>query len=136
VRRWPLVLAFAGVAVVLLVVARGAGQPAPPGPTPSTAVPGSPAPSGSGSGSLASVASPVEGIVVRIVATGLNEVQGFSILTLDGETIDFRMGPLVNAEQFPPGHLSEHQATSDPVRVYFEIDGGERVARRIDDVGG
>jgi hypothetical protein len=45
------------------------------------------------------------------------------------------MGPLENGAAFPPGHLAEHQATAEPVRVSFRLEDGARVAYRIDDVG-
>jgi hypothetical protein len=75
----------------------------------------------------------VEGVVIGVASTGLTEVQGFTIRTAGGETIDFRLGRLENATEFPPGHLAEHQATSTPIRVTFRIEGSERVAYRIED---
>lgn len=79
--------------------------------------------------------SPVEGVVVDVRSTGLTQVQGFSIRTNAGETIDFRLGRLENAAEFPPAHLSEHRATSQPVRVYFRLEAGDRVAYRVEDAG-
>jgi hypothetical protein len=123
------------VLVACALVAASCG-PGTSSPTSSATPTGAASPAGSASsGSLESPASPVEGIVVRVVASGLNDVQGFTIRMASGETVDFRMGQLINAAEFPPSHLSEHQATSEPVRVWFEIDTGERVAVRIDDAG-
>ena len=79
--------------------------------------------------------STVEGVVIGVMSTGLTEVQGFTIRTAGGETLDFRLGRLENATEFPPGHLTEHQATSAPVRVTFRLEGDERVAYRIEDAG-
>jgi hypothetical protein len=73
------------------------------------------------------------GIVISVEATGLTAVQGFSIRTTDGRTIDFRIGQLETASSFPPGHLAVHKVSLMPVRVTFvERDGG-RVAVGIED---
>jgi len=122
--------------VALLLIAAGCGPVASSAPAASTVASASPSTAASSPVSLESPASPVEGIVVRVVSSGLDDVQGFTIRTSAGEMVDFRMGELVNGAEFPPGHLAEHQATSEPVRVYFEVDGGERVAVRIDDASG
>jgi hypothetical protein len=73
------------------------------------------------------------GIVVGVQATGLTLVQGFSIRTADGRTVDFRVGKLENGAAFPPGHLAEHRVSLVPVRVtYVDQDGGH-VAIRLED---
>jgi hypothetical protein len=79
--------------------------------------------------------SPAEGVVVGVTSTGLTEVQGFSIRTRTGERLDFRLGRLENAAEFPPAHLVEHQASAVPVRVFFRLEGEDRVAYRIEDAG-
>ena len=73
------------------------------------------------------------GVVVAVEATSLSNVEGFSIRTTDGRTVDFRIGRLENAATFPPGHLAEHQATSSPVLVYFRVENGDRVVYRLED---
>ena len=73
------------------------------------------------------------GIVVAVRATSLTAVQGFSIRTADGRTVDFRVGALENASTFPPGHLAEHKVTLIPVRVTYVEEGGEPVAVRLED---
>jgi hypothetical protein len=73
------------------------------------------------------------GIVVAVQATGLTDVQGFSIRTADGRTVDFRITTLENAATFPPGHLAEHRVSLAPVRVTFVQDGGTNRAVRIED---
>lgn len=75
------------------------------------------------------------GIVVEVQATGITNVQGFSIRTPDGRTIDFRIraGALETARDFPPGHLAEHRATLEPVRVTFIRASGANQAVRIED---
>jgi hypothetical protein len=74
------------------------------------------------------------GIVVAVQATSLSNVQGFSIRTTDGRTVDFRMGTIEDATQFPPGHLAEHKVSLVPVRVTY-VDGtdSDRVAVRLED---
>ena len=73
------------------------------------------------------------GIVVAVEATSLSNVQGFSIRTTDGRTVDLRMGQIENATAFPPGHLAEHKVSLVPVRVtYIDEDGGP-VAVRLED---
>jgi hypothetical protein len=70
------------------------------------------------------------GIVVAVQATSLSAVQGFSIRTGDGRTVDFRIVSLENASTFPPGHLAEHKVSLVPVRVtYVDRDGGHEAVR-------
>ena len=73
------------------------------------------------------------GIVVAVQATSLSAVQGFSIRTTDGQTVDFRIGALENASVFPPGHLAEHKVSLVPVQVTWVERDGSRVAVRIED---
>jgi hypothetical protein len=77
---------------------------------------------------------PVDGVVVEVRATGLTEVQGFTLRpTTGGANLVFTLGPLENATQFPPGHLKEHEATGTPVRVYYTSSNGQLVAYRLED---
>lgn len=73
------------------------------------------------------------GVVVAVDAAGLTDVRGFSLRTGDGRTIDFRIGRLENAAEFPPAHLSVHLADAYSVRVTYEMDGAQRVAVRLED---
>lgn len=73
------------------------------------------------------------GVVVAVEAEGLTDIRGFSLRTGDGRTIDFRVGRLENAAEFPPAHLSVHLADAFPVRVTYEMDGAQRVAVRLED---
>jgi hypothetical protein len=73
------------------------------------------------------------GIVVSVNATSLTSVQGFSIRTSDGRTIDFRLGALENAAAFPPGHLAEHKVSLVPVQVtYVDRDGSHVAVALVD----
>lgn len=78
----------------------------------------------------------VEGVIVAVDSAGLADVRGFTLRRVGGETIEFRLGELENANEFPPGHLAEHQATAEPVRVFYRSEGGERFAVRLEDAGG
>ncbi len=78
-------------------------------------------------------ASPVEGIIVAVDASSLSDVRGFTLLTRAGQRIVFTLGVLENPTEFPPGHLTEHQATSEPVRVFFRVDAGVPVVYRLAD---
>jgi uncharacterized protein (DUF58 family) len=73
------------------------------------------------------------GVVVAVQATSLTNVQGFSIRTQDGRTVDFRLGPVDNANQFPPGHLAEHKVSVVPVRVTYIEESGALVAVHLED---
>jgi hypothetical protein len=73
------------------------------------------------------------GIVVAVEATGLSSVQGFSIRTADGRTVDFRVGAIENATTFPPGHLAAHKVSLVPIRVTYVDQSGAMVAVRLDD---
>ena len=79
------------------------------------------------------VTSPVEGVVVAVDVVSLTEVRGFTLRVAGGFAFTFAMGDLENPTEFPPGHLSEHQATSTPVRAWFRLEGGSRVVYRLED---
>ena len=73
------------------------------------------------------------GIVVSVEATSLSAVQGFSIRTTDGRTVDFKIVAIENAATFPPGHLAEHKVSLVPVRVTYVDRNGHHEAVRIED---
>lgn len=73
------------------------------------------------------------GVVIAVDARGLADVRGFTLRTDDARTVSFRIDALDNAAEFPPGHLVEHQATSQRVRVWYRTDGPDPVAFRIED---
>jgi hypothetical protein len=73
------------------------------------------------------------GIVVAVEATSLSNVQSFSIRTTDGRTVDFRVGTIEDATQFPPGHLAEHKVSLRPVRVTYVDSANGPVAVRLED---
>lgn len=90
--------------------------------------------SGAGVGADGSANSPsAVGVIVAVKSEGLDKVRGFSLRTLDGTTVTFTIGSLENGAVFPPGHLVEHQATAQPVKVWYRSEGETRVAIRIED---
>jgi hypothetical protein len=78
-------------------------------------------------------ASPVEGVVVHVESTGLTQVTSFDLRTGNGAVYSFLLAELTNGTEFPPGHLTEHQANAVPVRVYFAITGKMLFATRLED---
>lgn len=77
--------------------------------------------------------SPVDGVIIAVDASSISDVRGFTLLTPDGRRIAFTLGVLENPTDFPPGHLMEHQATSEPVRVYFRVANGVPIVYRLGD---
>jgi len=75
----------------------------------------------------------VVGVVIAVDAQGLVDVRGFTIRTDDARTLTFRVGDLENPVEFPPGHLVEHQATSEQVRVRYRREAETLVAVRLED---
>ena len=112
------------IATIGLAAALAAGCAT--GPSPSTFVPPTP-----------DVSSPVVGVIVAVESAGLADVRSFTLRpTGSGWAFEFRLGELENGAEFPPGHLGEHLASSEPVRVWFRREGGELVAYRIEDAEG
>lgn len=75
----------------------------------------------------------VEGVIVAVDSAGLADIRAFTLRRPGGETLVFRLGELENAVDFPPGHLAEHQATAQPVVIYYRMEGNERFAVRLED---
>ena len=73
------------------------------------------------------------GVITHLDQQGLGAVTRLTLRSTDGQTLDFVVGPLENAAEFPPGHLATHQATGQPVRVWYRMQGSERIAYRIED---
>ena len=78
----------------------------------------------------------VEGVIVGVDSAGLGDVRGFTLRQAGGQTLEFRLGELENAVEFPPAHLAEHQATAQPVTVIYRMEGKERFAVRLEDADG
>jgi hypothetical protein len=78
-------------------------------------------------------AQSVIGVIVGVDSAGLDRVNGFTLRTTDRGSLEFTIGDLENGAEFPPGHLVEHQATAQPVRVWYRTEGSELVAIRLED---
>lgn len=76
-----------------------------------------------------------EGVIVGVDSSSLADVRGFDLRTTDGQVLRFSLDALENGAEFPPGHMLEHQATADPVRVWYRDDGATLLAIRVDDAG-
>ena len=77
--------------------------------------------------------SPIDGVVVSVDALSLTEVLSFTIRTRDGNVFELAVGTLENATEFSPSHLSEHQATSVPIRAFYRLENGIPVVYRVED---
>jgi hypothetical protein len=88
---------------------------------------------GAGASSGSATAPSIVGVIVGVRSEGLDKVRAFSLRAADGSIVEFTIGALENGASFPPGHLVEHQATAQPVRVWYQTDGATRVAIRLED---
>lgn len=69
-------------------------------------------------------AAVAQGVVVAVDARSLTDVRSFDLRMADGAVATFDLGALRNGVAFPPGHLSEHMATSSPVTVWYRREDG------------
>lgn len=101
--------------------------------SPAPSEPGAPGSSGGAAGASQPVpASPAQGVVLHVDSAGLGQVTDFTLLT-GGRQILFTMGKLEDPLDFPAAHLAEHVASSEPVRVYFRVEGPALVVYRLED---
>ncbi len=75
----------------------------------------------------------ITGVVVGVEGEGLADIRAFQLRVDGGEILEFQLRALENGAEFPPGHLAEHQATAEPVRVFYVEDGEDRLAIKIED---
>lgn len=115
------IVAVTGGAAILL---GGGGGPIPPA---------SPSSSGSSGGGVTPT-SPIVGVIVAVDSRGLDDIRAFSLRTGDGVILEFDLREMRGTATFPLGHLAEHQATAEPVRVSFRDEAGVLIATAIDDV--
>jgi hypothetical protein len=62
-------------------------------------------------------------------------VTGFTLETTGGTILTFVIGELDNADEFPPASLYDRQASEDPIRVFFTVDGDTLTVTHIEDAG-
>jgi hypothetical protein len=75
----------------------------------------------------------VVGVIVAVDSAGLGDVRDFTLRLDGGAQLTLGLDALENGTEFPPGHLAEHQATSQPVRVWYrEVDGQAQAIRLAD----
>ncbi len=80
------------------------------------------------------VRSPGRRRVVAVDSAGLGDVRGFTLRASGGGfRFAFVLGALENATEFSPSHLAEHQASSQPVRVWFRTADGIHTVYRLED---
>lgn len=75
----------------------------------------------------------VVGVIVGIDSAGLGDVRSFTLRADGGTLYTFGLAELENGDVFPPAHMAEHQATAEPVRVYYREAAGTLLAIRVDD---
>jgi len=102
---------------------------------------GTPGPSDAASGDLgtpaaspsATLISPVRGVVLHVDSPTTGTVTGFTLLTDGNAQVAFTVGVIENSAAFPPTHLTEHMAASQPILVYFRVVGADLVVYRLED---
>jgi len=132
--------AWRGIVAVLAVSAvagcGGSGAPsvgASPLPSVTAVASATAVPSAAAVASAALPTSPVSGIITNVRSAGLDKVLGFTIRTTSGDLVTFVVGRLDDPATFPPGHLAEHQASLQPVTVYFTVVAGQLVVYHLAD---
>lgn len=75
----------------------------------------------------------VTGVVVAVDARSLTDVRSFDLRGPDGRILTFGLAKLENGVAFPPGHLAEHQATAQPIHVWYRGAAGSLMAIRLED---
>ena len=78
------------------------------------------------------------GVVFEVQSSSLTQLDGFTLHTDDGKTLEFEIAP--GADQlnpqngFVPSHLREHALTATKVTIDYREDGSQLLAIRIEDV--
>ena len=80
--------------------------------------------------------SPITGVVIAVDSAGLGQVRGFTLRDPGGDAYDLQVGPLENAAEFSPSHLSEHMASSEPIRAFYRLENGTPTVYRLEDASG
>ena len=73
------------------------------------------------------------GIVLSVDSPSLGQVDGFELLTGDGEIVTFDTSELRFRQEFPAPHLSEHQMLGDRIVVTYKTEGARLLVTQLDD---
>lgn len=73
------------------------------------------------------------GIVTSVDSPALGRVDGFELLTPDGERLRFDTRELTFRPEFPAAHIGEHQRLSEPIEVTYRRDGDRLLVTSLDD---
>jgi hypothetical protein len=77
------------------------------------------------------------GFVVDVKSTSLTQIDSFTLRTMEGTELVFRVGRLeLDGGAFPAGHLREHMALNEAIAVAYREENSERVAYRLVDATG
>jgi len=78
------------------------------------------------------------GIVIEVDAPSLTQLNGFTLRTDDGDTLELAIAPEANTadpqEGFVPSHLREHALALTKVKVSYRQSVGQLLVIRIEDV--
>ena len=125
------------VAVILSACGGSTATPVPTDP-PASSVPSAAATTGPTDSASEPVAgtpeSPAAGVVTAVTSNG-GQITGFTLRTSDGTTVDFTVGQLENADEFPAGDLTDHENSAAPILVFFRSENGKLVVFRLEDAG-
>ena len=77
--------------------------------------------------------SPLDGQVIAVTSPSLGKVTDFTLRYGGGGTMTLTIGTLENPTEFSPSHLTEHMATSSPVRAFFRLENGVPTVYRLED---
>jgi len=72
-----------------------------------------------------------QGVLLDVVSSSLQKVDSFTLRTDDGRELTFVPAPNFNADAthaMTPGHMRQHMALADPVRVTYQEQNGQLIA--------
>ena len=73
----------------------------------------------------------VDGVLLDVVSPSLQQVTSFTLRADDGRELAFVTAPEFNqgvAHVMTPGHMRQHMALAEPIRVTYRDDAGKLVA--------
>jgi hypothetical protein len=73
------------------------------------------------------------GVVIEVDSPALGRVDSFTLLTPEGEMVDFDTTEMAFRAEFPASHLNEHKVLGDRIEVTFRQDGDRLVVTQLDD---